>query len=80
MVSEDLMKSFNIAVVVRGSLNETSGFADPDPHRYEVPRTKGCFKCAPVTSPPPPSPSRQVKKNATGTCFAGASTKLQQFP
>lgn len=42
------MKSFNIALVVKGSLSETSGFVEPDDERYAVPRAKGCFKCAPL--------------------------------
>lgn len=46
------MKSFNIGVVARGSLSETSGFAERDARRYAVPQAKGCFKCASYPTPP----------------------------
>eukprot|EP00892_Ulva_mutabilis_P009875 jgi/Ulvmu1/725/UM010_0097.1 len=43
VVTEDLIKSFNIAVVVRGSLSETSGFVEHDATRYQVPRARDMF-------------------------------------
>lgn len=49
VVSEDLLKSFNISVVARGTLSETCGFVDPDETRYELPKSKGIYRC--VSSP-----------------------------
>jgi cytidyltransferase-like protein len=56
MVSEDLLKSFNISVVTRGTMSETRGFIAPDERRYEPPRSKGIFRyaCIPCNCPTVP--------------------------
>jgi hypothetical protein len=43
---EDVVKSFNIAKVVRGTISETTHFLDHDASRYEYPKRAGIFKYA----------------------------------
>ncbi|KAG2422672.1 hypothetical protein HXX76_015837 [Chlamydomonas incerta] len=43
VITEDLMKTFNISVVVRGSVTETSMLGPVEEERYEVPRRMGLF-------------------------------------
>lgn len=43
-VSEDLLKSFNISVVARGTLSETHGFVSHDEQRYKLPKSRGIFR------------------------------------
>lgn len=45
-VNEDLLTTFNISAVVRGSVSET-GHTGHDDTRYGVPRSKGIFRCPP---------------------------------
>lgn len=59
-VSEDLLKSFNISVVARGTLSETHGFVNHDEQRYKLPKSRGIFRyflsCSCVLhNPTPPS-------------------------
>jgi len=45
-VTEDLLTTFNISLVVRGSVSET-GVADEEEHkRYSVPKQKGIMRYA----------------------------------
>lgn len=46
MVSEDLLKSFNISTVARGTVSETCGFVEPNDKRYKLPKSKGIFRCS----------------------------------
>lgn len=74
VVTEDLIKSFNISVVVRGSLSETSGFVEHDAQRYEVPSAKDMFTCAPTpsfpSSPQCPCTARAFFRRACGRAEA----------
>ena len=46
-VTEDLLTTFNISLVVRGTVSETGADgADADAARYALPREKGVFRCA----------------------------------
>ena len=46
-VTEDLLTTFNISLVVRGTVSETAANgADADAGRYAIPREKGVFRCA----------------------------------
>ena len=46
-VTEDLLTTFNISLVVRGTVSETAADgADADAARYAIPRAKGVFRCA----------------------------------
>ena len=46
-MTEDLLTTFNILLVVRGSVSET-GIADEELHkRYSVPKEKGILRCVP---------------------------------
>lgn len=44
-VTEDLITTFNITTVVRGSISET-GHSGDDGSRYAVPHKRGIFRCA----------------------------------
>ena len=45
MVTEDLLTTFNISLVVRGSVSETRGTGVRDAQeRYEVPRSKSVYR------------------------------------
>ena len=43
-MTEDLITTFNIAVVARGSISET-GHKGDDGSRYAVPHKRGIFRC-----------------------------------
>ena len=44
-MTEDLVTTFNISLVVRGSVSET-GIADEDEQkRYSIPKEKGIMRC-----------------------------------
>ena len=45
-VTEDLLTTFNISLVVRGTVSETDGADTDDAPRYALPREKGVFRCA----------------------------------
>lgn len=46
-MTEDLLTTFNISLVARGSVSET-GIADEGEHkRYSVPKAKGVLRCNP---------------------------------
>jgi hypothetical protein len=47
----DVVKSFNIAKVVRGTISETTHFLDHDETRYEYPKRAGIFKYASSSLP-----------------------------
>ena len=44
-MTEDLITTFNISVVARGSISET-GHKGDDGSRYAVPHKRGIFRCA----------------------------------
>lgn len=48
VVTQDLLKSFNIALVVRGTVSETAGFEEQDAARYAYPKQLDIFRCDPV--------------------------------
>ncbi|PNW75736.1 hypothetical protein CHLRE_12g539000v5 [Chlamydomonas reinhardtii] len=50
VITEDLMTTFNISVVVRGSMSETSMLGPVEEERYEVPRRMGLFTELPSPS------------------------------
>lgn len=54
-VNEDLLTTFNIGVVVRGSVSET-GHKGHDDQRYGVPRSKDMFRQGPATAASHPAP------------------------
>jgi ethanolamine-phosphate cytidylyltransferase len=43
-ITEDLITTFNISLVVRGTVTETAHSHDLDEDRYAVPQAKGIFK------------------------------------
>lgn len=45
-IVKDVVKSFNIAKVVRGTISETTHYLDHDETRYEYPKQAGIFKYA----------------------------------
>eukprot|EP00878_Enallax_costatus_P014207 GHUV01014861.1.p1 GENE.GHUV01014861.1~~GHUV01014861.1.p1 ORF type:complete len:381 (+),score=118.13 GHUV01014861.1:154-1296(+) len=44
IISDDLLRTFNISLVVRGSLTETRGHGSMDDKRYALPRERGIFR------------------------------------
>eukprot|EP00879_Flechtneria_rotunda_P030492 GHRR01033130.1.p1 GENE.GHRR01033130.1~~GHRR01033130.1.p1 ORF type:complete len:389 (+),score=115.52 GHRR01033130.1:193-1359(+) len=50
VVGEDLLRTFNIQLVVRGSVSETAGRGTGDSTRYALPCQKGMFKQLPSPS------------------------------
>ena len=75
-MTEDLLTTFNISLVVRGSVSET-GIANEEEHkRYTVPKQKGIMRC--VLSEPAlkhsPGPS-SAESLAFIWCFLGASQR-----
>lgn len=49
-VTDDLIKTFNISVVVHGSVSETRNFVDQDPSRYKHAKAAGIFRELPSPS------------------------------
>lgn len=43
-ITEDLLTTFNISLVVTGSVHETAGRTEEESARYAVPRERGIFK------------------------------------
>jgi hypothetical protein len=74
VVSEDLLKSFNIATVVRGTLSETFRFVEHDEKRYEVPKAKGIFRCVRALVGIRLCKSMSVFTSATMRCAAAQRT------
>lgn len=50
LVTEDLLKTFNVSLVVRGATSETRNLADTEGARYAVPCQRDIFRCAPSTA------------------------------
>lgn len=49
-LTDDLLKTFNISLVVRGTVSETAGFVEHDASRYSRAKALGVFKCALLAS------------------------------
>ena len=58
-VNEDLLTTFNIGVVARGSVSET-GHKGHDDQRYGVPRSRNMFRQGPGPGPWPAPPRTPV--------------------
>lgn len=50
IITDDLLRTFNISMVVRGSLTETRGRDSMDEQRYALPRERGIFRLLPSPS------------------------------
>lgn len=44
-ITEDLLTTFNISLVVRGSISETGIAEEEEQMRYSVPKRKGIMRC-----------------------------------
>lgn len=51
-MTEDLLTTFNISLVVRGSVSETGIADEEEQKRYSVPKEKGIMRCIPSVSWP----------------------------
>jgi ethanolamine-phosphate cytidylyltransferase len=49
IITADLVRSFNISVVVRGTISETTSFLDLDQARYEWPQSQDIFRSDPCS-------------------------------
>lgn len=47
-MTEDLLTTFNISLVVRGTVSETGASDNAEHARYEVPKERGIMRCAPL--------------------------------
>lgn len=50
VIGEDLLRTFNISLVVRGSVTETRAHGNGESARYALPRERGMFKLLPSPS------------------------------
>jgi len=51
IITRDIVSTFNVSQVVRGSVSEMSGVRSPDESRYEVPKSLGIFRILPSAAP-----------------------------
>ena len=48
VVTEDLLTTFNISLVVRGTVSETGASDNAEQARYAVPKEHGIMRCGPL--------------------------------